>query len=49
MTTREIVATFKDLYNADVSPALISKLSDALIEQVTQWQARPLDAVYPVV
>ena len=45
MTTRDIVATFKDLYGADVSPALISRFTDAVIE----WQARPLDAVYPIV
>ncbi|EBA9137463.1 transposase [Salmonella enterica] len=47
MTTREITATFKELYDADVSPALISKVTDAVMEQVTEWQSRPLDAVYP--
>lgn len=49
MTTREIVATFKEMYDADVSPALISKVTDAVIEQVIEWQSRPLDAVYPIV
>lgn len=49
MTTREIVATFKEMYGADVSPALISKVTDAVIEQVIEWQSRPLDAVYPIV
>ena len=49
MTTREIVTTFKEMYDADVSPALISKVTDAVIEQVVQWQSRPLDAVYPIV
>lgn len=49
MTTREIVATFKEMYDADVSPALISKVTDAVIEQVVEWQSRPLDAVYPIV
>jgi len=49
MTTREIVATFKEMYGADVSAALISKVTDAVIEQVVEWQARPLDAVYPIV
>jgi putative transposase len=49
MTTREIVSTFKDLYGADVSPALISKVTDAVIEQVVEWQSRPLDPVYPIV
>lgn len=49
MTTREIVRTFKELYGADASPALISKVTDAVIEQVIEWQSRPLDAVYPIV
>lgn len=49
MTTREIVATFKEMYGADVSPALISQVTDAVIEQVIEWQSRPLDAVYPIV
>ena len=49
MTTREIVATFKEMYGADVSPTLISKVTDAVIEQVIEWQSRPLDAVYPIV
>lgn len=35
MTTREIVVTFKDIYDADVSPVLISKVTDAVKEQVT--------------
>ncbi len=49
MTTREIGAAFKELYDADVSPALVSKAIDAIIEQVVEWQNRPLDAVYPIV
>lgn len=49
MTTREIVATFKEMYDADVSPTLISNVTNAVIEQVIEWQARPLDAVYPIV
>ena len=49
MTTREIVTTFKEMYNADVSAALISKVTDAVIEQVIEWQSRPLDAIYPIV
>ncbi|EEN8115624.1 IS256 family transposase [Salmonella enterica subsp. enterica serovar Newport] len=49
MTTREIVATFKEMYNADVSPTLISKVTDAVKEQVTEWQNRQLDALYPIV
>ncbi|OKU30511.1 IS256 family transposase [Escherichia coli] len=49
MTTREIAAAFKELYDADVSPALISKVTDAVMEQIVEWQNRPLDAVYPIV
>ncbi len=49
MTTREIAAAFKELYDADVSPALISKVTDAVMEQVVEWQNRPLDAAYPIV
>ena len=49
MTTREIVATFKQMYDADVSASLISKVTDAVIEQVIERQSRPLDAVYPIV
>jgi transposase-like protein len=49
MTTREIVATFKEMYGAEVSATLISKVTDAVIEQVVEWQSRPLDAIYPIV
>jgi putative transposase len=49
MTTREIVRTFKEMYGADASPALISKVTDAVIEEVVEWQSRPLDAIYPII
>jgi putative transposase len=49
ITTREIAAAFKEMYDADVSPALVSKDTDAVMEQVVEWQKRPLDAVYPIV
>lgn len=49
MTTRDIVATFQEMYGADISPALISKVTEAVIEQVDAWQSRPLEAVYPIV
>ena len=49
MTTREIVETFKEMYDADISPTLISNVTNAVIEQVVEWQSRPLDAVYPIV
>ena len=49
LSTREIVKTFKEMYGADVSAALISKVTDAVIEQVIDWQSRPLDTIYPIV
>ena len=49
LTTREIVDTFKEMYGAEVSATLISKVTDRVLEQVVEWQHRPLDALYPVV
>lgn len=49
LSTREIVVAFEELYGADISAGLVSKVTDAVIEQVVQWQSRPLDAVYPIV
>jgi len=49
LSTREIADTFKDLYDADVSPALISNITNAVIDKVIEWQSRPLDAIYPIV
>jgi len=49
LSTRDIVAAFKEMYDADVSATLISKVTDRVLEQVVQWQARPLESVYPIV
>jgi len=49
MTTRDIVAAFKEMYNAEVSASLISKVTEAVIERVVEWQSRPLDELYPIV
>lgn len=49
MSTRDIVDTFKEMYGADVSATLISKVTDAVADKVTQWRSRPLDEVYPIV
>ena len=49
MTVREIQAHLTDMYGTQVSPTLISNVTDAVVEDVKQWQSRPLDAVYPVV
>ena len=49
MTTRDIVATFKEMYDAEVSASLISKVTDSVIDQVHAWQNRPLEDVYPII
>ena len=49
MSTRDIVATFKEMYDADVSASLISKVTDAVLERILEWQSRPLEALYPIV
>ncbi len=49
MTTRQIVDTFKEMYGAEVSAALVSKVTEAVLEQVEEWQNRPLEPLYPVV
>lgn len=48
MSTRDIVDSFQELYGADVSPTLVSNVTAAVIDKVTEWQARPLEAVYPI-
>lgn len=49
MTTREITAVFKEMYDADVSPTLVSKVTDAVKERVIEWQNRELESLYPIV
>ena len=49
MTVREIQAFLAEMYAVDVSPELISSVTDAVMSEVTAWQARPLEAMYPVV
>src|SRR6476619_7335513 len=49
MSTREIVGHLRDLYGIDVSPDLISAVTDAVLEEIAAWQARPLEPVYPLV
>lgn len=49
LSTREVVDTFQEMYGADISASLVSKVTDAVIDQVVEWQARPLDAIYPIV
>ncbi|MFZ7163885.1 IS256 family transposase, partial [Avibacterium avium] len=49
LSNQEIVEMFKELYDADVSTSLISRVTDSVKERVLEWQNRPLDAVYPIV
>lgn len=49
MTVREIRSHLEELYGIEVSPDLISAVTDAVLEEVGEWQNRPLDACYPLV
>ena len=49
MTTRDIRAHLREMYDVEVSPDLISRVTDGLLEALQEWQSRPLDAVYPVI
>jgi putative transposase len=49
MSTREITGHLRDLYGIDVSADLISAVTDAVLDEVAAWQARPLELVYPLV
>ncbi len=49
MTVRDIQGHLKDMYEVEVSPDLISRVTDGVMEEVKAWQNRPLDAIYPIV
>ena len=49
MTVREIQAHLLEMYGTEVSPSLISSVTDAVSDEVKAWQARPLDVIYPIV
>src|SRR5207253_10521908 len=49
LTVREIQGHLQELYRVEVSPDLISRVTDAVLEEVREWQTRPLDPVYPVI
>jgi len=49
MSTREIQGHLEEIYQVEVSPALISSVTDAVMEEVKAWQSRPLEGVYPIV
>lgn len=47
MSTRDIVNTFDEWYGAEISPSLVSRVTNAVIDEIVEWQSRPLDALYP--
>ena len=49
MTVREIQAHLEEMYGTEVSPSLISSITDAVSEEVKVWQSRPLDPIYPII
>jgi putative transposase len=49
MSTREIQGHLEEIYKVEVSPTLISNVTEAVMEEVKSWQSRPLDSVYPIV
>jgi transposase-like protein len=49
MTMREVQAFLHEMYNVEVSPEFISSVTDAVMNEVTAWQARPLEPMYPVI
>ena len=49
MTTRDISATIQEMYGAEVSPTIVSQVTEAVYEQVITWQNRPLETLYPIV
>jgi putative transposase len=49
MTVREIQGHLSELYGTEISPSLISAVTDAVVDEVTKWQSRPLDPIWPVI
>lgn len=49
MTVREIQQHLSEMYGTEISPTLISNVTDAVIDEVKLWQSRPLDSIYPIV
>ena len=49
MTQREIHGHLEEIYGVEVSPSLISTVTDAVLDEVRAWQSRPLDSVYPII
>lgn len=49
MSIRDVAEQVKKLYDVEISPELVSKITDKIMPQVTEWQTRPLEAIYPFI
>jgi putative transposase len=49
MSTRDIQGHLEEMYGVEISPGLISQVTDAVLDEVRAWQNRPLDPIYPIV
>ena len=49
LSVREVRGHLEEIYGIEVSPDLISAITDAVLDEVAEWQSRPLDAVFPIV
>nr|WP_243122388.1 transposase [Clostridium septicum] len=49
MTTRDIASQVNEIYGMDISPTLVSNITDKVIPMIREWQSRPLETVYPIV
>ena len=49
MTTREIQGHLEEIYATKISPDLISRVTDGVLEEISLWQNRPLDSIYPII
>ena len=49
MSTRDIASTFEEIYGVDISPSLISRVTENVMESILEWQNHPLDPVYPII
>jgi len=49
MTTRDIEDHMRDIYGIDVSPPMVSKVTDKILPLIAEWQSRPLERIYPII
>lgn len=49
MPTRDIEDHIRDIYGIDVSPSMVSKITDKILPMISEWQSRSLEHLYPIV